>query len=197
MNDNELKRLWRKQTLAAPAELPPDEQIRRMHTKMKALDRVLSWSEALDIGDITVFTPVFVGCVFYFLKPPLLACLGLLILAANSVFGFWRQRRARRGSAQPTADAPVLQRLRHDLDTVNAQCELARSLFWWSLLPFWIGVNVFVWGLGIELAARIGCSVLFTGICVAYWKLNEHTRRKQWLPLADELESLLKAHTPQ
>ena len=196
MNDDALKRLWQKQTPEAPAPLPPDEQIKRMKAKMKALDCVLRWSEALDLGDTTVMTPVFVGLVWYFLQPSPLARAGLVIMLANSVFGLWKQRRALPVSPPPTADAPMLQWLRHDLETVHAQREQARTAFWRSL-PSWIGLNAFVWGLDIELFARIGCSVLFTAIYGSYWKLNQHTLRKRWSPLAEELESLLKSGTPE
>ena len=196
MNDEELKRLWRKQKLG-PAKLSPGDQIKLMRTKMKCLDRVLLTNDALGIGIGAVSIPVFVWFVCYFLKTPLLARIGLVIAIAGEAFSIWKQLRARRLSPQPTADAPVKQWLRHELEKVHAQCDLARTALWWYVLPPWIGMNVFCWGLDIELSARIGCSTVTTAIGVVYWKLNQYTLRKHWPPLKEELESLLKSNTPE
>jgi hypothetical protein len=194
MNDDELKRLWRQQKLD-PAKLLPDGQIKLMRKKMKCLDRVLLWSFAWEIGDAVVLTPVFVWLVWHFLKTPLLPRIGIVIASAGVAFSIWKHIRARRMSPQPTADAPIMQWLRHELEKVRAECELARTALWWSLLPFWIGTNIFFWGLDIELPARLGCSAVITAICVVYWKLNQYTQRKHWPPLIAELESLLKSNT--
>ena len=196
MNDEELKRLWRKQKLD-PTNLSPGDQIKLMRTKMKSLDRVLLTSDALGIGFGVVSIPVLVWFVCYFLKTPLLARIGLVIAIAGEGFSIWKQFRARRLSSQPTADAPVTQWLWHELEKVRAECDLARTALWWYVLPPWIGMNIFFWGLDIELSARIGCSAVTTTICVVYWKLNEYTLRKHWPPLMEELESMLKSNTPE
>ena len=196
MNDEELKRLWWKQKLD-PSKLSPGDQIKLIRTKMKCLDRVLLWSERLDIVGAVVLTPVFVWFVWYFLKIPLPGRIGIGIIIAGESFGIWKQRRARRVSPQPTPDAPLMQWLRHELEKVRVECELARTALWWYVLPPWIGMNVFFWGVNIELPARIGCSALTTAIGVIYLKLNHYTLRKHWPPLKEELESLLKSNTPE
>ena len=197
MNDDELKRLWQCQNLNVPAKLSPGEQIEKVRKKMKCLDRVLQWDDALDIGGAVVGTPVAVWFIWYYLKAPFLACIGIVILIAGEAFSIWKQRRARRGLPQPPAGAPMMQWLRHELEKVNAECELARTMFWWYLLPFWIGMIIFLWGLGIELPARIGCFAVVTAICIICWRLNQYVLRKHWPPLINELESLLKSDTPE
>ena len=197
MNDEELKRLWQCQKLDPPAKLSPGERIEKMRKKMKCLDRVLLWSNALDIGGAVVGIPVSVWFVWYYLKAPLPARIGIVILIAGGAFSIWKQRRARRRLPQPMAGAPTMQWLRHELEKVNAERELARTMFWWYLLPFWIGMIVFLWGLRIELPARIGCFAVVTAVCVVYWKLNQYVLRKHWPPLIEELESLLKSNTPE
>ena len=195
MNDEELKRLWREQKLDAPAKLSPGDQIKLMRIKMKCLDRVLLWADATGIGLAVVSIPVL---VWSFLKFPLLAArIGLVITIAGEAFSIWKQIRARRVSPQPTADAPMMEWLRHELEKVRAECELARTALWWYVLPPWIGMNIFFWGVDIELPARIGCSAVTTAIFVVYWKLNQYTLRKHWPPLKEELESLLKSNTPE
>jgi hypothetical protein len=193
MNDEELKRLWCKQKLD-PAKLSPGASLKLMRIKMKLLDRVLFWSDALEIGGAVVGIPLFIW-VWYFLKIPLLGRIGIVITIAGEAFIIWKQLRARRVrvSQQPTADAPMMEWLRHELEKVRAECELARTALWWYVLPPWIGMNVFFWGVDIELPARIGCSAVTTAIGVVYWKLNQYTLRKHWPPLKEELEALLRA----
>jgi hypothetical protein len=70
----------------------------------------------------------------------------------------------------------------YDLAKVHQQAEQSRTVLWWYLLPFLIGMNVFFWGMPVELMAKIGPSVLTALIAaVTYW-LNRRVRRKQWLP---------------
>jgi len=91
----------------------------------------------------------------------------------------------------------LTQWLRHELEKVHAQSDLARTALWWYVLPHPVGMNIFFWGVDIELPARIGCSAVTTAIFVVYWKLNQYTLRKHWPPLKEELESLLKSNTPE
>jgi hypothetical protein len=129
MNDEELKRLWQGQKLDAPAKLSPGERIEKMRKKMKCLDRVLLWSDALDIGGAVAGIPVFLWFVWYYLEAPLLARIGIVILIAGEAFSLRKQRRARRGLPQPMAGAPTMQWLRLELEKVNTECELARTMF--------------------------------------------------------------------
>jgi len=119
-----------------------------------------------------------------------------VITIAAAAFRIWKLIRARRVSLQPKANAPVMQWLRHELEKVNGQIQLARTALWWYVLPPWIGMNAFCWGMGGELSSRIACSAVITAICVVYWKLNQYTLRKHWPPLKEELESLLNSYTP-
>ena len=197
MNDDQLKRLWCKQKLDA-AKLSPGDQIKLMRIKMKALHRVSLWVEAMEIV-------VSVGCILFFawlflfhLKIlPLVSRIGLLIMIASLAFDIRKPIRAWRMSPQPPADAQVTQWLRHELEKLRAECELSRTRLLWNLLPYFIGVIVFICGLDIHLSSRIFLSAFFMGInliiYVTMWKLNQYTRRKCDQPLIEELEALLRA----
>jgi len=193
MSDEELKRLWCKQKLD-PAKLSPGDQIKLMRMKMKLLDRAHVWVDAMIIV-------VSAGAIIYFawdfLKTPILARIGLMIMIASLAFDIWKPIRARRMTPQPPADAPVTQWLRRELEKVRARCELSRMRILWDLLPYLIGVIVFTWGLNIGLSFRIVFSAAFTGMTVLLYvsmlKVNQYTWRKADLPLIEELESLLKS----
>ena len=202
MNFEELKRLWQCQKIDAPANLSPGDQIKLMRIKMKALHRVSLWVEAMEIV-------VSVGCILFFswlflfhLKIlPLVSRIGLLIMITSLGSDIRKPIRAWRMSPQPPADAQVTQWLRHELEKLRAECELSRTRLLWNLLPYFIGVIVFICGLDIHLSSRIFLSAFFTGInliiYVTMWKLNQYAWRKADLPLIEELESLLKSNTPE
>jgi hypothetical protein len=146
-----------------------------------------------------------VGCILFFawlflfhLKIlPLVSRVGLLIMIASLDFDIWKPIRARRVTPPPPADAPLTQWLRHELEKVRARSKLSRTGLLWNLLPYFIGVIVFTWGLDMGLLSRILFTAFFTGInviiFVSMWKLNQYTWRKADQPLMEELESLLRA----
>jgi hypothetical protein len=197
MNYEELKRLWQCQKLVAPANPSPADQIKFMRLKMKLMDRAFLWVDAMII---VIGAACILLFAWHFLHiRPVMARIGLVITIAGLAYDIWEPIRARRLSPQPPADAPVTQWLRHEIEKIRAQSGLKRSKLW-SVLPLWIGSMVLTWGLDIDLSARIFFSAFLTGlnliIYVTMAKLNQYTWRKADLPLIEELESLLKSHTP-
>src|SRR5712671_3424754 len=196
MNDDQLKRLWCKQKLDA-AKLSPGNQIKLMRIKMKALHGVSLWVEAMEIvvsaGCILFFAWLF---LFHLKILPFVSRIGLLIMISSLGSDIRKPIRARRISPPPPADAQLTQWLRHELEKVRVSSELSRAGLLWNLLPYFIGVIVFIWGLDMHLSSRILFSAFFTGInviiYVTMWKLNQYTRRKCDQPLIEELEALLR-----
>jgi hypothetical protein len=198
MNDEELKRLWRKQKLDSEKLLPGD-QTKLMRIKLKSLNRAYLWADATLIG-------IGSACILFFawtfLKTPLLvARIGLGIIIASLAYDVWKPIRARRLSPQLPADAPVAQWMLHELDKMRAESELKRTMLLSYLLPFWIGLMVFTWGLDLDLSSRTFFCAVLTGVnlilYVVMWKLNQYTARKACRPLKEELESLLKSNPPE
>jgi hypothetical protein len=197
MNDEELKSVWDRLTgcggegkIGALANVPPGKQMELMRTKLKALDRDLWRRQAVVAGSVTLCIPVF---AWFFLKTPLLVeRIGDGIVMASLALILWRVLRAGRGRAQPPADAPFMEWLRHDLGKVRSECELWGTALWWYVLPPWIGIIVSCWGLG-DLSSRIGYSALMTGVYVFVWKMIQSSVRKHWLPLKEELDLLLQS----
>src|SRR5881394_1261655 len=194
MNDQELKCLWRGQKLSGEPALTADEQIAAMRKKMAQLHRGLNTTDFLGLAGYAAVTVVFT--IYFFTTPHFVARMGALILIGGDLFASWKIIQNRRSTPQPIADAPVMEWLKYDLAKVLQQAEQNRTVLWWYLLPFLIGTNVFFWGMPVELMARIGPSVLTALIAaVTYW-LNQRVRRKQWLPLQQELEALLNFDQP-
>lgn len=194
MNDQELKNLWQGQKSSGEPALPADEQIAAMRKKMAKMHRGLNtldfWGLAANAVVLIVFT------VYFFTTPYFVMRIGTLILIGGDLFASWKLIRRRRSTPQPIADAPVMEWLKYDLAKVHQHAEENRTVLWWSVLPFLIGMNFFFWGMPVSFSIKIGPSVLMALIAaVTYW-LNQRARRKQWLPLQQELEALLNLDQP-
>jgi len=131
--------------------------------------------------------------IYIFTTPNLVVRIGYLIIIGGMLFASWKSTRRRRSIPQPIADAPVMEWLKYDLAKVRQHAEDSRTLRWWYLLPFLIGMNVSTWGMKVDLlTVKIPMTVLVALIAgVTYW-LNQRVWRKQWLPMQQELEALLR-----
>ena len=181
MNDQELKDLWRRQKLEAAPPVDARAQIKAMRDKMACLHRGLNTTDFLGLAGYAVVLIVFT--IYFFTTPYFVTRIGTLILIGGDLFASWKIIQRRRSTPQPIADAPVMEWLKYDLATVHQQAEQSRTVLWWYLLPFLIGMNVFFWSMPVSFSIKIGPSVLTALIAaVTYW-LNQRVRRKQWLPM--------------
>jgi len=197
MNDDEQKSLWQglqclwqEHKPSGDPALTADEQIAAMRKKMvkmhRGLDKTDFWGSAL----YAVVTIPFM--IYVFTTPYFVTRIGYLIIIGGMLFASWKSIRRRRSTPQPIADAPVVEWLKYDLAKVRQHSEDSRTLLWWYLLPFLIGMNVSTWGMPVHLlTVKIPMTVLVALIAgVTYW-LNQRVRRNQWLPMQQELEALL------
>jgi len=198
MNDQEPKDLWQALKCAWQEHKPSgdpaltaDEQIAAMRKKMakmhRGLDKTDFWGAAL----YAVVTVPFI--IYIFTTPNLVVRIGYLIIIGGMLFASWKSIRRRRSRPQPIADAPVMEWLKYDLAKVRQHAEDSRTLLWWYLLPFLVGMNISTWGMKVDLlTVKIPMTVLVALIAgVTYW-LNKRVWRKQWLPMQQELEALLR-----
>jgi hypothetical protein len=194
MNDQELKNLWQGQKPSGKPALTADEQIAAMRKKMAKMHRGLNtldfWGLAANASVLIVFT------IYFFTTPHFVIRIGALIIIGGDLFASWKLIQRRRSTLEPIADAPVIEWLKYDLAMVHQHAEENRTVLWWSVLPFLIGTIAFLWSMPASFSIKIGPSVLIALIAaVTYW-LNQRARRKQWLPLQQELEALLHFDKP-
>lgn len=189
-----LKCLWQGQRPSGEPTLTADEQIAAMRKKMAKLHQRLNTTDFMGLAGYAVVLVVFT--IYFFTTPYFVTRIGTLILIGGDLFAAWKTIQRRRSTPQPIADAPVMEWLKYDLAKVRQHAEESRTVLWWYLLPFLIGTNVFLWGMRVSFSIKIGPSVLMVLIAaVTYW-LNQRVRRKQWLPLQQELEALLNSGQP-
>jgi len=197
MNDQEPKDLWQALKCAwqehkpSDSALTADGQIAAMRKRMAKMHTGLNKA---DFWGSALYAVVAVPFVIYiFTTPNFVVRIGYLIIIGGMLFASWKSIRRRRSLPQPIADAPVMEWLRYDLAKVRQHANDSRTLLWWYLLPFLIGMNVSTWGMKVDLlTVKIPMTVLVALIAgVTYW-LNQRVWRKQWLPMQQELEALLR-----
>src|SRR5688572_28331465 len=190
MNDQELKELWQRQKLGDAAPVDARDQFQAMRDKMACLHRGLNssdlWEGVVRAVVLVVFT------IYFFTIPHFVTRIGVLILIGGDLFASWKKIQSRRSTPQPIADAPVIEWLKYDLVRVQLQAELSRRSLRWDMLLFVIGMNVFFWGMPVSLWTKIGPSALAVLVAAFTYWLSQRVRRKQWLPLQEELEALLQ-----
>jgi CubicO group peptidase (beta-lactamase class C family) len=201
MNDEEQNNLWQgfkcawqEHKPSGGSGLTTEQQIAVMRTKMAKMHPALNKTELVGSA---LYVTVAVPFVFYVIRTPyFFARLGYLIIIGGMLFASWKAIRRRGSAEEPIADAPVTEWLKYDLAKVRQQAEDSRTLQWWYLTPFVVGMIVSSWGLPVPLLIKLGMSLLTALIAGSTYWLNRRVWRKQWVPMQQELESLLNPGQP-
>jgi CubicO group peptidase (beta-lactamase class C family) len=189
MRDEDLKELWRAQTLEPAPPLPDAKQITAMKRKTKSFDRAIFWRDFRE-SLAAIFLVIWFGGTFFTVSA-LLAKIGCVIIVLASVFICWYPLHQKRRVAKPAPDAPMAQALQCELRKVEVQIRLLRSILWWYLLPLGVGVLVFYFGGQRSLSSNIGFSLFVTALYAFIYWLNQRTVEKSLLPLKHEIEASL------
>jgi hypothetical protein len=189
MNDHELKQLWQKQPLRDPA-LAPVQVISAMQKKTTRLRRVLDARDARELLACGLVIIIF-GIFFFTVYREPIPRVGDLIIIGSTIFIAWKLIHTRRMTPAAPPGATIVESLRAELHAVRAQSRLLGSVLWWYLIPPTIGMLVATWGLPINLHGKVASTLVFIGIDVLLYWLNQWARSKQLLPVEAQLESLL------
>jgi len=189
MNEQELKQLWQKQPVPEPAPTSTNAMIEQMNQKMRKFNRTLLWRDAREL----------IACVFIIVWFGLnlrhahstLTKVGDIVLVLSGLFigaNLLAARRSNRAFRTPTS---VRDFLGGELDRVNRQIKLLRTVLWWYLLPLFCGVSLFSIGANLDLVIEIPVlSTYALTFGFVYW-INGYAVRKTLLPLKTELEQTL------
>jgi CubicO group peptidase (beta-lactamase class C family) len=194
MHDEALKKLWQEQRFDAPPPVLDEKQIAAMQRKMKKFDRTILWRDWRE-NIAAIFIALFFG-VMFFTGPALMPRIGCVILVLASAFICWYPMHKKRGVAKTAPDAPVTEALECELEKVEVQIRLLRSILWWYLLPLGVGVLVFYFGMQPQVSSKIGFFICVTAVYAFIYWLNQRAVEKQLVPLKREIEGLLQLGEP-
>ena len=190
MNDEALKKLWQEQSFRSLPALPDEAHITAMKTRMKRFDKTISWR---DYGEVAacIFIIVFFGWNLTFRGHSLLTQAGCVVLIASAIFIIWKLIASKLRLPKAEPNAPIFDAVKVELQKVENQIGLLKSVAWWYLLPLFVGVMLVYWGGPGSIPSKLGYfAIVLVLYAFIYW-LNQFAVKKNLLPLKRELASLL------
>ena len=190
MSLDEYRDVWQQEAEDGD-ELAGEELLSEVKERSQAFDRKIRRRDGLEIA-----AAVAVALLFGYeavTAASWLARAGAGIIVAGAGLVVWRLRRARRNGGARLAGRPVAERLRAELEKVDAQIELLESVLWWYLGPPTAGAVLFVVGTGGGLdAVTLIAIALILAVGAVVWWLNQRAVRRDLRPRRRELAELLE-----
>ena len=120
------------------------------------------------------------------------AKIGAATVVLGAFYIVYRLYQARMDRKLSRLDDSVRDFYKTEIERLNRQIDLLRSVLWWYISPIMVGVNLMYFGVNGIGIGSIGYLIftLFFGWGI-YW-LNQNAAVKTLVPLRNELEGLLK-----
>ena len=190
MHDDALKQLWKGQHFDSLPALPDEAQIAAMKKRMKSFDKTIQWRDYREVA-ACLFIVIFFGRDLLLGNNTVLTKAGSLVLIASALFIAWKLLGSKRRLPKAEPNAPVLDAVKVELQKVENQIGLLKSVAWWYLLPLFVGLMLHAWGARASLAVKLNYSAIVLPLYVFIYWLNQRAVKKSLLPLKRELESSL------
>lgn len=190
MHDDALKQLWKGQPLEDRPALPDQAILAALGKRMKRFDRTILWRDFREVA-ACLFIVVFFGWELIAMKSSRLTQIGSVVLIVSSVFIAWKLIQSKRRLPKAEPNGPIFEVVKIELQKVENQISLLRSVAWWYLLPLFIGVMLNAWGGGAGIVFKLTYSAEVIALYTFIYWLNQRAVAKSLLPLKRELQSSL------
>ncbi|MDR3402019.1 MAG: serine hydrolase [Chthoniobacter sp.] len=190
MHDDALKQLWQGQHFEARPALPDDAQIAALKKRMNCFDKTIQWRDYREVA-ACLFIIVYFGWVLFFQNNSVLTQAGCVVLIASAIFIAWKLVGSKRRLPKAEPNAPVFAAVRVELQKVDNQIGLLKSVAWWYLLPLFVGVMMVCFGTPVSLLSKLGYFVFVLALYVFIYWLNQRAVKNNLRPLKRALEALL------
>lgn len=190
MDEDSLKRLWSDSNKEQKVAINPDILIDSIHHKSLYMENKIKQRDKSEIIVAVLMILVF-GCLFY-VFPQVLAKIGAGIIVVSCMLIIFRLIRARKVNIKQETSSEIKYHLSVSLQQVRQQINLLNTVFWWYLLPIFIGVLCMYYGLSKSFTSRAVYTVIVTIIYGYIWYLNKEAVRKKLKPLEAEIQQALK-----
>lgn len=205
MSTDDLARLWRSgdEEAAAPRTIPnPEEVLMRVKERSRAFDRTILRRDLTE--GLAVLVLAFTGVYVALHAPGVWPWLGAALLTASGLWVYRRLHAVRRAHPSAPADRPVAEQLRAEIEKVDAQASLLRTVVRWYVLPLALGGTAWavtmVLAVGLDLprtllaaaGVALACAALFALIGWGVRALNRAALERHLLPYRRELAEMLE-----
>ncbi len=147
-----------------------------------------------------VFVIVMFGSMLFTDDLRVISVLGVLIIIASTLCVIWVLHSTRTHQSTIPPDHSLLECARVELQRVEMQIKLLRSITFWYVTPLTIGAIVFVFGLleplWVALIGAGGFWVIFILIGFVIHRMNQHAVKESLVPLQQQLIDLIQSLEP-
>ncbi len=193
MNDKDLQDLWNSPSPNDPFIIQQEKLIQQMKTRMKKFDKDI---KRRNIREYTTAVIVFIAFTFFgviaFYQNNYLLTLACTIISLGCVFIVYKLFTAQvHISAKAVYTMSNKDYLYYELEKVNEQIKLLKSVFWWYLLPILIGCILFF--VASTFTTKALCMHIIFALIITYaiYYANQRTLETDLVPLKKDLEEQL------
>ena len=198
MEADELQRVWQSQECGRQITVDADLVLKLVRRNYRNFRCMIFWRDVREVGVAAIMAALFVYLGARDHVWPFFA----MAVACVSVGLFLLGDRFRPKWKTPTPGETLVAWTESSLASVEHQIWLLKNVWWWYVLPFWIGFVLFfghaefrVWakeiGWGWKLFP-VGCVLVLTAFCYGVCRLNQYAVRTDLQPRKEELQKLLE-----
>ena len=189
MTFDDLRSSWQENNEESMSAEQREEIVARVCRRVERLGSSICRRDVIET--IASVAAVFFFTRFFLRSDVPVAKIGAAIVVAWAVFIIYKLHRTRLVQKRTCLDASVREFCKTEMERLDRQIRLVRSVLWWYIIPPVIGVNLLFFGVtGFGTAAVAYCIVtvlLGWGI----YLLNQRAVSKSLVPARDELSDLL------
>lgn len=191
MELEELKKIWKKQEADEQESFTKEQLVVMLNNKLISFDEKIKRRDWLEIGVAVIIA---LSCLIILFDTQSiwfrLGCLTLIIASGVIIFKLVSARNIDTYKSI-RADKSFGEHLKEELDKMNNQKRLLKSVFSWYLLPIFIGIVFFVIGFEQNLLFKV---LYLAAVVILYgyiWKLNQNAVAEKVDPIIKDLEEAI------
>ncbi|MCA9043532.1 MAG: hypothetical protein KDA69_04380, partial [Planctomycetaceae bacterium] len=166
-----------------------EDTISQICRKVERLNGVLDRRDLLEIGAAVFVIIAFSGMTLTMKE--IVSRIGAGLVVISAIYIIFTLLRARAVAPRAAVDAPLRDFCRREVDRIQQQIALLKSVLWWYIGPIILGANlVFTGATGVGWFSAVYLLITILFGAWVYW-LNERAVVKSLVPPRDELLGLL------
>ncbi len=190
MTFDDLRSPWQKANGGLLSPQKREELVVRVGRRVERLGASIVRRDVIETVAAVVVIIFFTRALLKIEEP--LAKLGAAIVVMGAGYVVYKMHRTRMDRAPSRLDASVREFCMTEIERLDRQIQLSRSVGWWYISPILIGVNLLYFGInGVTVGSVAYC--VFT-LLLGWWiySLNQKAVAKSLLPVRDELSELFR-----
>lgn len=195
MKLEQLQSVWQAHHQQAAASQPSNFATEAIAKSVK-FEKMIWWRDWIETL-AAVFVIGAFGSMLYTDPLSLLSVLGVLIIIGGTLCAVWRLHTTRNLQSAIPPNRSLLECARVELERVERQIQLQRSITFWYTTPLTLGAILFVYGLldpwWVAIIAAGGFLVIFVVAGLVIHWMNAHSVERSLIPLRHQLLDLIRS----